>query len=65
MVNKKQGCWQIINTATEIDDETGEHLYWSNKRGWVDRVSAEKYTTARKNKSHAPLDGKFVACRRR
>lgn len=65
MAKGKQGnCFQIVNTGGEIDDETGQPLYWNNKLGWVDRVSATRFTMSEKKKLHAPLDGKFVVCKK-
>ena len=30
----------LIKSTIEIDDITGEALYWNNEEGWVDKDSA-------------------------
>ena len=49
----------------EVDEETGEPLYWSNKDGWVaesykalsSELSYDTYTEEEVKLHHAPIDG--------
>jgi hypothetical protein len=56
---KKSRCWQVKNVEGEIDDETGEPLYWSNDMGWVGKSEADKF---RSKKNNPPMGGKWVKC---
>jgi len=49
----------IVNTAKEIDDETGKPLYWNNDLGWVDKQSATRFKFS--ENLNLPIDGKWVA----
>ena len=47
---------KIIST-TEKDDETREPLFWSNKMGWVDLDSADRYEA---NDWTLPMGGEWI-----
>ena len=51
----------IIRSVSEIDDVTGQSLYWSNKDGWVDKGSATIFTNAEMEKYlWLPIGGEWV-----
>lgn len=46
-----------IRSTSEVDDETGEPLYWSDSFGWVDLTEASEYTQEQADAtSHLPVD---------
>lgn len=46
-----------ICSTSEVDDETGEPLYWSDKYGWVELSEASEYTQEQANAvEHLPAD---------
>jgi len=46
-----------IISLTEVDDETREPLFWSNKDGWVDQASADVYATKQWD---LPIGGEWI-----
>jgi hypothetical protein len=51
---------QYVRSKVEVDDETGEPLYWSNEDGWVDRESATPFTPAEAEVFQLPADSYWV-----
>jgi hypothetical protein len=49
----------IKNTSREIDDDTGDHLYWSNDFGWVGLDEATRFGIEELDKVDLPLDGEW------
>lgn len=45
-----------IRSLTEVDDETGDRLYWSNEQGWVDFDSADRFLAEELNQLPANSD---------
>ena len=50
----------VIYGMNEKDSETGSPLYWSNLDGWVDLVSATKFTKEERNSLNLPIGGIWV-----
>ena len=40
----------LIKSNEEIDDDTGNNLYWSNEYGWVNKEEATPFTSDEKDK---------------
>jgi hypothetical protein len=41
--------------------EDGEGLYWSNSDGWVDKISADKFTDHEKATLNLPIGGMWIS----
>ena len=51
----------FLKSTVEVDDETGKPLYFSNKNGWVDLVTASKWTLDEIMQfPYIPMDSKWV-----
>jgi hypothetical protein len=51
--------WVIVS-STEVDEETGQHLYWSNGDGWVDYENAQHFTELEKDLLNLPISGEWA-----
>jgi len=49
----------FIKSVDEIDDETGNPLFWSNNLGWTSILNADSYTPREKELTHLPLYGEW------
>ena len=48
-----------LASAHEVDDETGEVLYWSNEDGWAVRREATEFTVGERMTMNLPMDGEW------
>lgn len=49
-----------VRSTTEVDDETGDPLYWNDEQGWVDFESATPYTQEQAaTVDYLPADSKW------
>ncbi len=48
-----------IKSTADVDDETGESLYWSNEDGWVSKHSADKFSLADTSNLRLPTGGEW------
>lgn len=53
----------LIRSRIDKDEATGYPLYWSNKTGWVDKKSADRFKGFEKLSLRLPLDGEWVRAR--
>jgi len=54
--------WSIRSTV-EVDDDTGELLYWSNHMGWVSGECADSFSNEERARfQYIPRDSEWVAC---
>jgi hypothetical protein len=53
----------LIRSKTEKDDQTQQPLYWSNKDGWVDKKSADRFRPFEKASLRLPIGGEWVKLR--
>jgi hypothetical protein len=52
----------LIKSNSEIDDDTGNPLYWSNEYGWTTKEDADSYSDKEKNlymKDPEHMDGEW------
>ena len=49
----------IITSTTEIDDETGEGLLWSNTEGWISGDNYDTFTNEEKETMNLPIGGQW------
>jgi len=49
----------FIKSEDEVDDETGNPLFWSNRFGWTSILNADQYTPREKEITHLPLGGEW------
>lgn len=52
------GVWLIAGTGdNERDTMTGELLYWSNRDGWVDILTADRFSDTEMRTLRLPVGG--------
>lgn len=47
----------LIRGLNETDEDTGEHLFWSNDLGWVDRENASQFSHIEHLRLNLPQGG--------
>jgi hypothetical protein len=51
----------VIQSTEQVDEETGEPLYWCNSCGWVDRDSATEFNYLETTILDLPIGGRWVS----